>query len=454
MINLKSIFPSSSLDEWIVQLKKELRGDDFEKLLRIDEIEGFSYPTFHHADSNKIIPQSPGNYPFTRGAKKTENNVWSNGYYILIDSEKSANLKAREILMKGCDLLIFDMKNDQTINWDILFHEIHIAFISVQIVIKSQTQFNSIIAHFKNDIPATIKLNIDFVQHTNLKIEKFISETEVKFFPFCLADGFSLQQCGANTWQEIGYAIASAHDYFVKLIEKGLSPEKAISCIHFSIGIGTNYFYEIAKIRALRQTWSMIIKQYLTDVSNENNYCHITAHIGHLNKSLSDPHTNLLRQTTEAMSAISGGVDALVVHPYDSQSLNGTSILAERMAINISLILKEESYFDAVIDPLGGSYAIEELTQLIAEKAWGLFQKLEEKGGVLSTESLEFVKAEIEKTSELRKENFLSGKYTLIGMNKFSNPKPENNNFQVQESYLGLEKLILENALKYSNEKN
>jgi methylmalonyl-CoA mutase len=125
---------------------------------------------------------------------------------------------------------------------------------------------------------------------------------------------------------------------------------------NFHLGIGSNYFVEIAKIRALK--W---LSQHLCNTYQLNPEIHFSAEIGFMNKSLKDPHTNLLRQTTEAMAAISGGISELTIRPYDDLSANGSNNFSRRMALNISNILKEESYFDFVKDPLKGTYRFKSL---------------------------------------------------------------------------------------------
>jgi methylmalonyl-CoA mutase len=166
-----------------------------------------------------------------------------------------------------------------------------------------------------------------------------------------------------------------------------------------------------------------------------------------MNKSLIDPYTNLLRQTTEAMSAITGGIDNLVIHPYDAVSQTGSNALSERMALNISLILKEESYFDKVIDPLGGSYAIEEITQTIAKKSWDLFQEIETMGGIFQKEAKDHLRNKLIEKASARKQQYASNEKTLIGINKFSNPQPEKNDFVDTETYLDLPALFFEREL-------
>ncbi len=167
-----------------------------------------------------------------------------------------------------------------------------------------------------------------------------------------------------------------------------------------------------------------------------------------MNKSLSDPYTNLLRQTTEAMSAINGGIDGIVILPYDNKSTKRSSELAERMALNISSILKEESYLNKVIDPLGGSYSIEVLTELIGKKAWALFQSMDNDGGITSDNVMANFKKMVNEKRSIRIEQITSGTQVNIGINKFMNPDTVNDEWVEQEQYLGLLPLIYEQEYK------
>jgi methylmalonyl-CoA mutase len=447
MIGLKKEFEPSSLSEWIDQLKKDLKGDDFSKLERDDKIEELAYPTYAHQESQKIIEQVPGNFPFTRGLKTRDNN-WNNGYFLEVSNESAANKKALDVLMKGADLLIFSCRNGNTIDWNSLLKGIELQYIQTQIILSSAGQYVSLRSYLNGEIPSYVTLTVDTIGlEADADLEAAIlKDLAIKQFAAFFVDGASIQQTGATTWQEIAYCLSAGHEYLCKLLDRGLTIDQAAACIHFSTGIGANYFYEIAKIRALKQLWASIIQQYIPEHNCSYN-CRITAHSGFMNKSLIDPYTNLLRQSTEAMSAATGGVESIVIHPYDSCSVNGTSALAERMALNISLILKEESYFDAVIDPIGGSYAIEQLTDQIARKGWDLFGKLEESGGIGATGAQDLVHNSVTEKAAMRVEEFRSGKKILIGINKFSNPTPEKNTFRELPSYLGMPSLILEHAL-------
>jgi methylmalonyl-CoA mutase len=448
MIGLKNEFKSSSLEDWIVQLTKDLKGEDFSLLMRKDEIEEIEYSTFQHQESAEIYNQSPGQFPFTRGLNTTSND-WSNGFLIEVKNEQVANKKALEVLMKGCDLLLFDLSSSTNTNFKTLFEGIQFEYIKTQIVLANSDQFGDLKANFKGEIPTTITFNQDsnsFKSNTALS-DVLVSELKQQQRFAIQINGFAIQQAGATTWQEIAYCLNEGHSAIVYLMENGLTIDEAAACVHFTVGIGSNYFFEIAKLRALKQNWASIIKAY-EPAHNCSYNCVITAQIGFMNKSFKDPYTNLLRQTTETMSASSGGVHAIVVHPYDAYSSNGSSNLSERMALNMSLILKEESYFNQVIDPLGGSYAIEDLTSKIARKSWAYFQQLEQNGGFEKEQTKHHFIEQINQKAKLRLEELQTAAKIVIGVNKFPNPQEvKTNTFISKTSAFGLNSINFETEL-------
>lgn len=448
MIGLKNEFKSSSLEDWIAQLTKDLKGEDFSLLLRNDDVEEIAYSTYQHEESAQISQQTPGHFPFTRGLK-TSSNDWSNGFFIDVTNEQVANKKALEVLMKGCDLLLFDLSSSNKTNFKALFEGIQFEFIKTQIVLGNSQQLDDLKSYFQQEVPSTITFNQDsFTLKSNVDLSNaLLSELkQQQRFTFQM-NGFAIQQAGATTWQELAYCLNEGHSAIVYLMENGFTIDEAAACVHFTVGIGSNYFFEIAKLRALKQNWASIIKAY-QPAHNCSYNCVITAQIGFMNKSFKDPYTNLLRQTTETMSAAAGGVDAIIVHPYDECTNNGATILSERMALNISLILKEESYFNQVIDPLGGSYAIEDLTLKLAKKSWSVFQQLEEQGNFASIETKNtFVKSVQEKANQ-RLSNLQNGTSMLIGVTKFPNPQEvKENSFIAKTHAIGLKSINFETEL-------
>lgn len=438
-------FNTVSHKEWTDKLIIDLKGKDSAILSLHDEIEGLELSTYYHNSEQLNSNAEPGNFPYLRGMNRSDNS-WSNGVLIDIQDEKKANKKALMLLNKGVDLLIFK-SGKQDINWKLVFDGILFEHIQTQFVVQNESEFMAI----KDLLPQShnVFFNIDFL---GLGWSKETFNTIASTFqdnqqPFCSIDGFKLNRSGANASQEVAFSLSLGHHYLTELMALGFSIDEAAACLSFKLGIGSNYLFEVGKFRAFREGWARIIKAYNPQHSCSYN-CHVTAVSGFMNKSLKDPYTNLLRQTTEAMSALNGGADSIVIMPYDAYSENGSSELAERMAVNISLILKEESYFDKVIDALGGSYSVEEITEKIGLNAWTLFQKLESAGGMNDSKAIDLIRDAVKDTAEKRIAKVISGEKTLIGINKYPNPEEQETHWNKMESYLDIPMLILENEYK------
>lgn len=428
--------------EWIDKIHADLRGKDPSLLEHTDKIEEIDFSSVYHVRDRKKH-ETPGAFPFTRGLK-TNLNDWKNTAYVEVSDEKEANAKILHFLMTGADALLL-VANKENIDWKAVLNEVQLEHINVQFTLSSFEEMVSI-QEIASNSPNTVHFNFDFLAK-NFDLEAFGTHFKGGQQRFALVNGFGVQQSGGTTWQEIAFCLNTGHEYLLRLINTGLNIDEASACINFHVGVGSNYFFEIAKIRSLRALWAKIVQAYSPEHNCSHN-CSITTVIGHTNKSLSDPHTNLLRQTTEIMSALNAGVENIVVLPHDLYSDQGVDSISERMAINTPLILKEESYLDKVIDPIGGSYALEELTHLIGEKAWTQFQSLEQTGGLFSADTLNFFKSEIETKRKLREESFLNGDMLLIGINNFTNPEPVLANWKEMPSYLGMDALNYERITK------
>lgn len=202
--------------------------------------------------------------------------------------------------------------------------------------------------------------------------------------PSGAARGDLIRERGATVVQELGYAIASAI-------------EARTSSIVFAIG--SNYFFEIAKLRAARLLWAR---------TGASSALYIHARTTLSNKSVYDPYTNLLRATTEAVSAIIGGCDALEVRPFR---------FSERLALNVQRILKEESHLDRVADPAGGSYYVESLTDSIAQAAWALVEQVQAQGGF--TAGRQSMEEAVAASRQAREKAVASRRRVLVGVNNY-----------------------------------
>ena len=202
------------------------------------------------------------------------------------------------------------------------------------------------------------------------------------------------------------------------LTEAGVAAELAAQNIKFNLGINGVYFMEIAKLRAARMLWAQVVKQYTDD--QESAKMHVCAYTTTFNQTVFDSYVNMLRSQTEAMSAALGGVESMVVTPFDAPYEIPTDF-AERIARNQQLLLKEECHFNRIVDVAGGSYFIEELTSALAGQAWKLFLATEEEGGFLKAALEGKVQTAINETSAARHANAGKRKEFMLGTNQFPN---------------------------------
>jgi methylmalonyl-CoA mutase len=230
--------------------------------------------------------------------------------------------------------------------------------------------------------------------------------------------GIHFNNAGANTVQELAFSLSAGNDYMSNLTDLGVDATLINKKLKFHFGIGGNYFFEIAKFRAARFLWGQIMQKY--GVSKEESQMHIHAQTTEWNKTIYDPYTNMLRTTTEAMSAVLGGVESLTVDPFN-KIFEDTNNFSERIARNQQIVLKEEAYFDKVTDPAAGSYYIENLTNEIAQKAWKLFLEIENKGGYIKAFMEGFIQNMLSEEAKSRKNAIVNRQENLLGINQYPN---------------------------------
>jgi methylmalonyl-CoA mutase len=232
------------------------------------------------------------------------------------------------------------------------------------------------------------------------------------------AKGDFYHNAGASATQELGYVIASVVCYIEEMKTRGIPPERVMPHIRISLAVGSDYFMEIAKIRAARWLWSKIATAYGVEAAP----VHIHANTSKWNKTTYDAHTNMLRVTSEAFSAVVGGVDSLHIGPFDEIS-GHTDDFSRRIARNIHTILREECGLDHVIDPAGGSTYIEWLTDQIASKSWKIFQNIESQGGMLNSLKNGSIQQAVTSVCEAKFQNIRRRKDKIVGSNIYPDLK-------------------------------
>jgi len=230
--------------------------------------------------------------------------------------------------------------------------------------------------------------------------------------------GALIQNAGANLVEELAFSMAMASDYMAILTSKGIDPVTAQDILQLLLSSGSNYFMEMAKLRAARILWTKIAEAYGIEASRARINIHSIS--SEWDKTLYDPHVNMLRGTTEAMSSILGGADLVSVLPYDHPYGNGSEF-SDRIARNVQIILREEVHFDQVADPASGSYYIENLTDSLAEKAWNLFCEVESKGGYKRAFEAGWIQEKVLLSRRNKTERSSSGRGHILGTNSFPN---------------------------------
>jgi methylmalonyl-CoA mutase len=230
--------------------------------------------------------------------------------------------------------------------------------------------------------------------------------------------GHPYHNAGASSVQEVAIAIATGVFYLREMTERGISVDDAAQRIYFAFSTGSKFFMEIAKFRAARLLWARVVEAAGGNADSQKMFIH--ARTSEFNKTVFDPHVNLLRSTTEAFSAVIGGVDSLHVAPFD-EPLGLPNDLSRRIARNTHIILSEESHFDSVIDPAGGSWYIEKLTNEFAETTWKLFQDIEGKGGVFEALKKDDLHNMIKWTRAGREKSMRTRKDIFVGTNQYPN---------------------------------
>ncbi|MDR9364440.1 MAG: methylmalonyl-CoA mutase family protein [Balneolaceae bacterium] len=252
------------------------------------------------------------------------------------------------------------------------------------------------------------------------KLKEIVNQlVDQKNYKTLCADGLFYHRTGATIVQELALALATASEYLSLIDEE--KKESAADEIFVRLAAGPLYFPEIAKFRVIRLLWDQLMEAY--GFENPPKLT-VIAETSKTNKTITDPHNNLIRTITESMSAVLGGVNQLMVHPYNTlESTPGN--FSRRIARNIQYILRDESHFDKVADPSAGSYYIENLTSTIAKEAWEYFQRIENEGGVLQSLKNGSIQEVINRSKAEREKAVNQGKKVLVGTNYYANAEEE-----------------------------
>ncbi len=431
-------FPPVPTAAWEERIQADLKGADYEKKLVWKTPEGLKVRPYYraeHLEGLLSVGILPGEAPYVRG-NKPRGNDWTIRQDFEEPDPAKANELARQALDKGAESVgLQAVKAGSKEALAELLNGIRMEETPVHFLQSTYDPvFLDHLAGVAGTGDAKGSLNADPMGRY-LLYKKFrqgpeedmgqvagLLDKAKALLPHIMVinvNGQHIHNAGGSAVQEAAFALSQGNEYLAQLTAKGIPVEDITPRMQFTLATGSAYFMEIAKIRAIRMLWAIIVAQYQTSSPGDGRM-KIHAVTSNWNKSVYDPYVNMLRTTTEAMAASIGGVDSMTVSPFDS-SYKKPDPFSFRMARNQQIILKHEAYFDKVADPAAGSYYVENLTDSLARAAWDLFLQTEEQGGFIQAVASGFIQKAVEVVCQKRDMDIAMRKQVFVGTNLYPN---------------------------------
>jgi|TARA_B110000027_G_C16121873_1_gene303573 methylmalonyl-CoA mutase len=410
-------FESTSAKQWKQKIQFDLQGKDFNDTLVWKSHEGIDVKPFYHSEAYSKSPKIEYN-----------SSDWKIGHSIYVSCVEKSNTHALELIENGVNSLYFILPIELS-SLDALLKNIDLSCITIyfETLFLSEnfiTNIQQYLAHknskiyILNDPIGHLAKSGNWIGSLKTDIENLkkilISAKDLK--GVLSVDLGLFQNAGSSMVQQLAYALAHVNEYL------NLCDNKLIKVIVFKVSVGSNYFFEIAKLQALRILWQSLTKEYGISIN-----CHIISQPTRRNKTIYDYNTNMLRTTTECMSAILGSSDTILNMPYD-HIYHKDNEFGDRISRNQLLILKNESYFDVVSNPTEGVYYIETLTQGLAQKSLDLFKDIEKQGGYLKLLKEGVIQKKIKAHALKEQQSYDQGNEGLLGTHFQQNPSDKMKN--------------------------
>lgn len=450
-----------TLDQWSAAASKEVKGKD----LTWQTPEGIAVkPLYTQEDVAGVDPGLPGFAPFTRGVRASmyAGRPWTIRQYAGFSTAEESNAFYRRNLAAGQKGLsvAFDLATHRGYDSDhprvvgdvgkagvaidtvedmkILFDGIPLDQMSVSMTMNGAVI--PVLAFFivageeqgvpqeklegtiQNDIlkefmvrntyiyppEPSMRIISDIFAYTSAKMPKFNSIS---------ISGYHMQEAGATQVQELAFTIADGMEYVKYGVASGLDIDKFAGRLSFFFAIGMNFFMEVAKLRAARVLWHRVMTQ-LGAQDERSKMLRTHCQTSGVSLTEQDPYNNVIRTTIEAMAAMLGGTQSLHTNALDEAIALPTDFSA-RIARNTQIVLQEETGMTKVVDPLGGSYYVESLTQQLVDKAWEIIERVEAEGGMAKAVAAGWPKAMIEEAAAARQARVDRGEDVIVGVNKY-----------------------------------
>ncbi len=432
-------FPDISTEAWEEQIQKDLRGADYGEILLWHLSDGFTARPYYRAEDVAAIKTEREAEPAVEVPLG-----WKLRQDIRTPDLESASRHARSAVDAGVDILGIDLRIDGARCLGVPLHRSSdfrrllagLSLSDVALHVDGGALGPRLFALYADyvrdgDTAAPFSLGFDPVAECvrsgrqldhlldlSADMIRLAEEKELSGARVLAVRSGVYQNAGATAVQATALLLAAISELIVRLIERGITAEQVLGRVLIETSIGSSYFIEIARLRALR-----ILLRQLVDIFVPNKDVHLPPIHGTAstrNQTLYDPHENLLRSTTEAASAAIGGCDVVAVHPFDEIS-GRYDEFSYRMARNVQHILRFEGGFARVADPAAGSYYVEVLTNGFARRSWQLFQEIESRGGFF--ESLEdgFIHGQLGASAAEARLAVAERRTVLVGTNHYPN---------------------------------
>ncbi|GAB3834931.1 methylmalonyl-CoA mutase family protein [Hymenobacter jeollabukensis] len=428
-----SEFEPLSTAAWQARIARDLKGADPADL-RWETPDGLTLEPFYHREALTALGEMPA--PQVRALRRAAPNSWRNLPTLLVpagtDGRAAIDHAARAV-QGGADGAHFDLSDPERFDVGYLAATLPLEQgVWGFTVCRQPEEFTRRLVDASVDRP--LKGFLRYSPGSNSQPDDYamlvhglrrcvqLTRHLPEFFPLAV-NGQFFNSRGATAVQELAYTLNTAVAFLDNFPADDLDLDVTAiaAALHVHVGIGPSYFVEIAKLRALRRLWATLLHAFgvRPEVAAT---LRIHATTSSWTQTTLDPHTNMLRVTTEAMSAVLGGADSVSVTPYDSL-YEAPNEFSSRIARNVPVILREEAYLDRVADPAAGSYFIETLTDQLAREAWALFQQTEAAGGLLVARGKVYESIRLATMEQFRR--IATGEQVIVGTNRFQNLKEQ-----------------------------
>ncbi len=429
-MNLFDDFPPIATASWEDQIRQDLKGADYRKKLHWKNDEGIDIKPYYRAEDlaglEYLTHAAPGRFPFVRGFRMDVND-WAIREEIDSTSVAEANVQAREALDGGAEEVSFRLAPKTLEDLRSLLAGISLDQAAVHFRVGAAA---SPLLDLLESSGIALGGSVDYDPLGDMaagensddrarlfdEVERHVRRAPPRLRVLAVRAG-RIAEAGGTALQELGFGLAHAAEYLAELTSRGLTAEQAPDAMILHLTAGVNYLFEIAKFRAARLLYARMVEAFGV-AAEESCRAVIVAYTNPWYQTVCDRYVNVLRGTTGAMAAAIGGCDAMSVAPLDAPS-GPTDALSRRLARNTQIILKQEAAFGRQVDPAGGSYFFEALTDSLAREAWKLFQRVEAEGGFLAALKAGLVDSEVARAAAAKEAAVASRRTVLVGTNQY-----------------------------------